>query len=255
MLNEIQRQLFQLFQDFNGFCKENSIEFVSAYGTVLGAKRHQGFIPWDDDIDVYMTISEYKKLLSILEKQDVESFRVDDWNHIEGYPYLFPKIVSKKGPRLKERAFQNSDYTGGLYIDIFILIPVPDNRVFRILQERKRYCMYCIHKLFFMDTMYRKILRFPQKILHSSLNIIKFINSYYSRATGVYGKKCAESISFKKKYIIDYACLFPIKYESFEGMEIPIPGKSEVYLKQVYGDYLTLPPEEERISNHDFIYQ
>ena len=255
MFSEMQKQLFKLFCDFNEFCKENNIEFVSAYGTVLGAVRHQGFIPWDDDIDVYMTIDEYKKLLAVLEHQSVKKFRVDDWNRVKGYPYLFPKIVSTEGPRLKEQAFQNLDYIGGLYIDVFILMPVSDNRVLRMLAEKKRYCMYCIHKLFFMDTMHRKILRLPQKIITAGVNIIRFTNSYYRNATRVYGKKCVESISFGEKYVIDYEWLFPIKHESFEGIDIPVPGKSEFYLKQIYGDYLSLPPEEERISNHSFIYQ
>ena len=131
-MNKLQSKQLQMLEKLIEIFESNGIKYWMAYGSVLGAIRHDGFIPWDDDIDVYINGRDYEKLQKIFNKNVIDGLRLDDSFLCDNYPFTFPKIISDDTVLIENR-LKNSEYKGGIYIDIFPLYSVNCNKIFRKL--------------------------------------------------------------------------------------------------------------------------
>ena len=253
-LKEHQKILLEALSAFDEVCKSNGINYSLAYGTMLGAVRHKGFIPWDDDVDVLMLRSDYEKFERVFgESEFKERYKLwgihDKENYFVGYAGKF----FDKRTRLIERLKRKVVY--GVYVDIFIVDELPES-------EAKS-------KVFL--TLYRYLSRLLQ-IFSRRAALFDGIRRWVRVAPDFYTiRKCVEAL-LRKKGGGDYAvttCIAGWDFEKvllsresignyelieFEGRQFKVFSGWDEILKKWYGEYWVLPPEEQRYSHPFEIY-
>ena len=245
----IQKVACDILRFFHRTCEENGISYSLAYGTMLGAIRHGGFIPWDDDIDVFMTQEEYKRLKEVFASED---FELLDWENDKKYPYLFPKI-RKKGTTLIERDISDLDYNLGVYIDIFVLYEVPNgalDRRIKALRTKVAYKLYRLKQLNLgaMGRATRTVARIVKPFL--SLNrLIAKNNRIYARSKGDHLR---DTSMLDPNTYLKTEEMRSVKKVAFEDIEAYVCENYHEMLTRQYGDYMQLPPEDQRVSVHNF---
>lgn len=248
--------IIRILDEFVRVCNDNGLKYYLGYGTALGAVRHNGMIPWDDDVDVIMPRQDYNRLLKIGNTVLKDGYRLAHYSMTEGYYYDIAKIED-----INTTLIERIDplYIGGVYIDVFPMDNVPSpieakfmlRKVNKIMNGYARYYMYPLPKKFFLKWMIYRIGRANYPIL-KKLNIWDKITSAYVDQDTV--------------YIHDFHCymnkgLFNMKVfgegteMTFEGKKYIIPAQYDAYLRQYYGDYMTPPPIECRNSGHHYLYE
>lgn len=243
---------------FTEVCEENNLRYYLGGGTLLGAVRHKGFIPWDDDIDVMMPRPDFQKFLSL-------SINNKNYNIIKpgtaGYYYNFAKLVDTR-TILEEKGIKLIDGLG-VYIDIFPLDGMPETpdarkKRFKELNSiRKRINNTCLLK--------PKFHRNP----FAYLNACRIYNSNKNVDLSSLQKKYLDSAlknSFDDSEFVFAAGgaygardIFPGKWFEkeielqFENLSVKAFNGYDFYLTQLYGDYMTLPPEDKRVTPHHSI--
>lgn len=255
--------LLNTFKDFLSFCKNNNLHYYAAFGTVLGAVRHKGFIPWDDDIDVYMPREDYERFLQMKDKMDGSGYEIIDLDN-KGY-FIYMAKFCNANTTLIEKIGQQPI---GVYIDVFPLDYYDEEYSKPLVKYNKYYFniwLYYAHsirtysmKLFascikkrefknigkiIVDVCYFRLFRYPTKYL---------IKKYFNRL------KSTPQTNFlwRYSYNIGESNVMPIEWfgkgkeADFEDIKIIIPENEDLYLKSNYGDYMKLPPEEKRVPRH-----
>lgn len=255
--------LVNILQAFVDFCNQHQLRYFMAYGSAIGAVRHHGIIPWDDDIDVHMPREDYKRLLT-LQKEIPTPYTLLNWDQ-PNYTIPFAKWAHTESTIWEVEEVHN---VWGLYIDIFPLdnVAKPEEAlVFKSKMDRYTYlCRHANHEwsisqakqairegrikdvlTILRDTYYFKRHR-AEYNSELKTHVQTFVNQqptsgdYTISTCGVYGKKEL----FQKAWFED--CI----RTKFEGIDVSIPIGYDAYLKQLYGDYMQLPPESARISHH-----
>lgn len=264
-LSDFQQALLVVFKQFVKYCEENGLTYYAAYGTLLGAIRHQGFIPWDDDIDVYMKREDYDKLIAKRYLLNASPYRISCI--LDGdSPYPFAKFYTTEGTIWEYKHFP---LIIGPWIDIF---PIDEgdlnNSTSNSLYNNLYYLMWKYRKSI-ADIKWKDILIDTIHLngFNGPINLIKKIR--YAPFKHIYLKKITECIEEVKKiksskFRIYTAGLIKEIYDKdlfketlvvpFEDMQISIPNGYHSILTASYGDYMQLPPEEKRVSNHDCFY-
>lgn len=246
--------LLKTFQAFDGFCKTHGLTYYTACGSLIGAVRHKGFIPWDDDIDVHMPIDSYNKFLSLKGKLDIP-YRIDDMRD-KGYYKPYAKFCDANTTIVEDK---DIPFVFGVFIDVFPLYKGNKEDCTSLLPLYRKYAWFyemATRKIFAKDFLYAyrsggiKALagRFKYLLLYKPFKgLFKW---KWSKIDG----KCQECDGdyyiiyhaylpnpFFRKEIFDKAISMP-----FESIECMVPVGYDEYLTQLYGDYMKLPPIEEQ---------
>lgn len=250
VLDKIQLELSKILMSVVETCNTNNINYILAYGTLLGAIRHSGFIPWDDDVDIFMTRDEYKKFKKLFKSDNLE---ILDWDDDKKYPYLFPKI-RKKDSVLIEKNISDLNYNIGLYVDVFILDEVPSGRIKEFFKKKRLLYNYKKYRLVTLNNSSINIimrpLAFIAKKVFSLNKLVRKINKIYStnkNSTKYRDVSMASSNSYFEKRFLNTTI-----NRKFCNLECKVPLEFDELLKKFYGDYMQLPKPEERVSNHSF---
>ena len=256
-LDEIKSIELKTLLYLDSFCKKHDIKYFVCAGTLLGAVRHGGFIPWDDDVDVAMLRSDYEKFKSVFTDNEGKYYLLDpEKNPLYLYPFL---KLCDRSTLIEERITRHSGVVMGVNIDIFPLDYIEENEeIFEQQQEK-------------ID-MYRSLATFVLNGAHQSSGIKKVFAMLADHCIHVVGKSqftraiIRESRKISKNHSNKVACLnwlyrgtiYPAyifdetSTVQFEQYSFPAPSVPSVYLACAYGDYMTLPPPEEQIRYHGF---
>jgi lipopolysaccharide cholinephosphotransferase len=127
-LRRMQLKMLEILDVFDHICRKHNIHYWLACGTLLGARRHGGFIPWDDDLDVYILQTDYKKLVSVLKEELPENLKVQTRETDKNYWYYFPKIRDVDSSFYDKNTETDKLNYQGIFIDIFPIEPMPKFR-------------------------------------------------------------------------------------------------------------------------------
>jgi len=258
--NLVQKRMGRMMFDFHAFLEEHGLPYYLWAGTLLGAVRHQGFIPWDDDLDIAMLRKDFDRLLELAD-QIPEPYRLccagRPGTH-ENFPYFFAKLEDTQ-TRLIENSIRHLGVPSGLYIDVFVLDTVPSNPLKRKLQFLQLDFWMMIRKLLLMDpkksrSVLKQILVKVVQKLFRLQNVLK----QAEKAARKYGDlPGAQVSSLAERYdtaqpLYDRGLLEDSTAANFEGYRFCIPKKYHEILTATYGDYMQLPPEDQRVGVHDY---
>lgn len=248
---KIQSKAAEMLNDLAALLEKNDIPFFLACGTTLGCIRHEGYIPWDDDVDIYIFGTDYPKLREVFAQQDTGNLRLHDGSTVADYPYSFPKVVASDTV-LVENGLKHLSYRCGVYIDVFPLIGISDNALVRTLQEKRRYFNYALLRMYYKkyDSTLRKCMGTVVRALISPKRVHESLYRQYIR--GCKGSYLIDAGTFGEQALMPQKWFSDAKQMSFESAMLPVPADYEAYLSHYYGDYMQLPPEDQRVSNHDF---
>lgn len=247
---EVKRIQLDILDDIAKFCKENGLRFFLAYGTLLGAVRHKGYIPWDDDIDIHMPRADYEKFIELYNSKngnnEVITHEINCKYHV---PYA---KVFRKGTFVDELFYRKSVF--GVYVDIFPIDGIKSKLQAYICGQCIRF-MYIKTSIFCdKQTLARKTrLLITKAILlpfseHLILKTIKKISTLYT--IDDCEKVCSFGSRTALREILPKTVFEDSETMTFEGKEYEIPKGYDIYLKSKYGNYMQLPPEKDRVSTH-----
>lgn len=257
-LDELRSELLKIMSFFHDFCEENNLKYFLVGGTLLGAVRHKGFIPWDDDIDVVMPRKDYEIFLKLNNKIH-QPFKLCHNSINKEYNHPFAKLVNSN---MKIENDTYIPFLSGVWIDVFPLDKTFENAYFqklhftlvkyvRILLAVKVGAFNKVHKPsvrfklvkmahFFLKIAPRSFFNFMFKLLELGPDKLCKENSNYANLYGAWGCKEVAPIS-----IFDDRKLYDFEKYKFWSIK-----DAHYWLSKVYGDYMILPPESEQIPTH-----
>ena len=264
-LKKLQKTELEILKDFDDLCRENGLSYFGGGGTAIGAVRHHGMIPWDDDIDVGLVRKDYEKFLRIAkQKKYSDKYRVINAETMENYPLMSTRWC-KKGTKFKEDALKNIDGDLGIFLDIYCFDNIPDNEILMQIHAWRSWVWGKLLILYWLDepvlyfggflgkaiTGICKAVHLGMRGLHVSP---RWLYRHTKRVTSCYDGKETKRVNYMHDprpciSIMDRKDIFPVKRVEFSGQEICVPANVEAYLERRFGDYMTLPPEDKR-HNH-----
>jgi len=264
-IDEYKKILKDMLAYVHKICIENDIHYFVAFGTLLGAVRHNGFIPWDDDIDIWMLGEDYERFVEILTANSPEYYIVSAENS-PYYYHMMTRICSNKGT-LELNGIIDIENLGP-YIDIFRLCKVTEN-----LEERLDYYKQLVDLnqdiRYTLPLKYYRKLRFKKKIF-AGVQCLKRLKKRFSPGvaglkeererlvckyqdceTSYYHSLPEFSVLDNRLFTIDE--IMNVETHSFEDIEVLIPKAYDKILTRKYGDYMKPLPEEKRVTRHHFV--
>lgn len=251
-VRDVQAKILEIMKYIDALCRANNITYYIMGGTALGAIRHGGFIPWDDDLDIFMTPSEYEKFKIVFNTENAEKYVLQEWKTTE--KYLEYAKVRMNGTTFIESAFKDrKDLHQGIYVDIMILHKVPKNKVL----QRVVYFESKFVTLFALSQRNWKPKSKLQELAISSLKILpcKFMSekSYrriykYDDLTSNYSYCYWITPAKFKNGLFDSSFFSDSIDVKFEDTQLMASSKIKEYLQYRYGDYMKMPPEKERLA-------
>ncbi len=246
-LTELQSVLTRMLKDLDSVCNKHNITYWLDCGTLLGAARHKGFIPWDDDIDVVMPREDYERFKEIAPEILPKNFYYQNKEIDTKYRYYWTKLRDRNSIAMETWEKDNEGkYHMGISMDIFPMDYV------------NNYKSYLFFKNWFVCRFKNKIFNFIMRIFRTLIvfvfrkkNIIKFANNHYSKNKS--GKYLAKGFDCPFRWYFKTEDVFPLKKLDFDGTKLWVPGNYHNYLTFLYGDYSKLPTEEQKISEWHYM--
>lgn len=256
-IRQLQLLELDILRAVDTLCRENGLTYYLGEGSLLGAVRHQGFIPWDDDLDILMPRADYERFLAL---RDQLPATLTVQHHTTVRPYWSPTIKVRllDNSRFAQRHIAHLTADNGPYIDIFPLDTVPDEDS---KAQRRQSFAFRVRRALLLAKAHVRPLKNAKNILW---RLLSHFVSYDRLFRGLDKSMTALSTPDGAYYVNNgsyYARLRVTapkewygtpRYVPFEDGEYPIPQQAEKLLCRIYGDYMTLPPESERGIHHHF---
>ncbi len=245
-LKPLQQKHCEIIQYLDAFCTENDIEWCLAFGSALGAKRHGGPIPWDDDADVYMTAKGYEKFRRLFhEKGDKERFYLQEMESVDGMVYM-PKL-RMNGTTFIEESLKDYDMHHGIYIDIFLLHECPPTK-WEKYKGIAATCYITLKRLSNRNYKKRKAVR--PLMLFLRLFPKKFgFKTAYKQLYKWDDKPQKQLVDWElytgnPKWFMDKDVILPPVRMDYDGHNFCVPHNVERYLEICYGEWQQIPSIE-----------
>lgn len=261
-LKALQDKLYEGLKQIHEICVENNIQYMLSGGSCLGAVRHNDFIPWDDDVDVMMYPEEWEKLEKVINEKHTDKFTLYSFKH----PKTLRKMVKIyiNNTRVVGLANKNWPNEKSLWIDVFLFENCPKNKVARKFRA-------LVHDVLYSLLNYKLLYKHPSDVIESKLNENKEMRRWYKRRrligffSNIFPKNFYMNwikklqrykketglicIPSAKKYCSEifekdfFKEVVPCK---FRDIEMYIPKNYDAYMRNIYGDYMQIPPENKR---------
>lgn len=259
-MNQMQERLLDILKWYHQYCIEHELKYYILGGSLIGAVRHKGFIPWDDDIDVGMPRKDYEKFLQLTSEKIINHYKVEkNGGSSKAYYYLFAKVYDTN-TTLVER--KQKTLKRGIYIDVFPLDGIGNSR-----DEAKRNFKKVVRLekiLYTRQCVFRRGRKWYKNIaiLASQLIPCCFIDEMKlyrlierrNRQNDFYHSKYVGNLvgSYYEKEIVPNKVFGEPKLYTFEDTVVYGVADYDTYLSQIYGDYMKLPPEGKRCTTHSY---
>ena len=257
-IREIQQMELGIMEYVHETCQKIGVKYFLAYGSLIGAVRHKGFIPWDDDMDICMLREDYEKLQDYLISNPDERYEVMSYKNNLNYVYPFMKVQDNQTYLLEEDVRIDSNM--GIYVDIFPVDGYEDDSVFkdkmtRLIKKRQLSC-YTFKGITNTKSLLNSLIRYISVIVFYFTNTNKYIRGIdeLAKSRKVDDYELVDYLIYKDmhKPVWKREWLKQTITGVFEGKEFMIPKNYHEILTSDYGDYMQLPPVELRFSHHDF---
>ena len=257
-MNELQEHLLDMMKWLHVFSVNNDIKYYANGGTALGAVRHEGFIPWDDDIDIMLPREDYEKLVGLMEGKIIDKYTIETpYSKSKDYLYTYSKFYDTTTTLIEN---VSNGLHRGIYIDIFPLDGVGNSKeeVMRTFKKIDKFNMFITSRV----CNWRKGRRLYKNL---AIVIAKLIPNFIidnKKLVQKFDKECRKksynnskfvvncSGDFRYKGIMDKSILGNPVEHVFEDTKIFVPQNVIGYLEQVFGDWEKLPPEDKRCTTH-----
>ena len=270
VLKAVQAVELNILKDFINICEKHSLEYFGIAGTGIGALRHQGFIPWDDDIDIGLPRKDYEKFLKYAKTELKDSYIVMNCEENENYPLMTTRLM-KKGTVFREFALKDVKCELGIFLDIYPFDNLSDNK------SKARRQM--LEAWFFSKLLILRNLPFPvvsakgwkRKIIHAICLIIHNLLKLLGLSKKKIYQRCKKigcrynNIPTKRiNYFYDTTPtmnvyyreeIYPLKKMKFEDLMLNFPKDMDRNLTNMYGDYMSLPPKEKRKNHYPYLLE
>ena len=247
---ELQNKILEIALYIDSVCEENDIDYCLMGGSALGAKRHGGFIPWDDDLDVFMTPTEYEKFRTVFqEKGDHKKYYLQEWGAVDGMVTI--SKIRMNGTTYLESDFKDWDIHQGIYVDIFILHTCPDHKLQQMWQ-----CLWAKYVIMkglairgynrrggFLGFALQVMAHLPDKmwVKYGLKQVYKYRDKDTKYFCNFMGKAVFKNAIYKREWFT------PTVYAPFEKVQMKVPENLHEFLSYRFGDYM-VPPSPERIK-------
>ena len=258
-MTKLQEKILNTMKAFDQVCRENGLQYYMLGGTMLGAVRHQGFIPWDDDADFGLPRAEYEALLRLPEEKVPAGYRLRHFSKESGIPYAFARLEDVNTTYIEARR-SGSGYVGGVYIDIF---PLDEDSSMSIRQRWKEFRVNVGKKLLYAHIAETGAVKHPVKrwvmgavTKHTSREkLVRKLDAMVKgpQTEGKRGAKCRYSNylgHWGRKESVPYKVFGAKKEYVFEGMRFYGPADGTAYLTSLYGADYMVPPADGMRKGH-----
>ena len=254
-LRKLQLSELDMLIELDKLCRENNIKYIIDAGTLLGAVRHGGFIPWDDDIDIRMLREDYDKFCEVCKTQLDEKFFLQTYKTDPGYRWGYARIL-KNGTEYRRANHDEIKSKNGIFIDVFPNDNLPENGLgYKLCTCLSWLCRKALYSEVGRNQAKKSINRvgfrildlFPKKWAHNTLEFLvdKYRNSDTKKVRCFGWGSSEETIGFQKEWMEDICDI------EFEGLNVKAPVKTHEFLVHSFGeDYMTPPPEDKRVPGH-----
>lgn len=255
MLKDIHSIQLEMLKAVDSICKKHNLRYYAIGGTCLGAVRHKGFIPWDDDIDIGMPRTDYNRFLEIAKEELDSDFFLQTYKSDKDYFFSYAKLRNSNTTFIEE-SLKNLNLNHGIFIDIFPLDGIGNSKFIGMINAK-------IIKFYHYILCFKMI---PEYRLGNFIG--RYVKKLLSKISKYKINKKIEVISSKRnydssKYVVNYfgaygwreivpSFLFGegVSLE-FEDIEIKVPKHYDSYMTRIYGNYMQLPPPEKRQNIHN----
>lgn len=265
VLQRVHELELKIALEIRRICEKHHIPYFLTAGTLLGAIRHGGFIPWDDDMDIGMLRSDYDRFLRACQEELGDAYFLQTWDTDPEYPFSFAKI-RLNGTHFVEGFSQAGTMHDGIFVDIFPFDSAPDEKIARKLQGYKYFL--CKRLLWIkkglgtnMKSPFSQAVKYYLFRFLSCFFSYRHLKAYFQKVQTKYNHLHTQKIVTDGSYpysreSIDRCWAEHLTTVSFEGEEFTTYQDWEAYLRTFYGDYMQLPPEDKRnrhlLLNVDF---
>ena len=260
-MNEIQAKLLDMMKWFHAYCEENGLRYYALGGTALGAVRHGGFIPWDDDLDVGMPRADYDRINALCENGTGNAhYRIEAPGQNRDFIYPFCKAYDTETTLVENARIK---VKRGVYIDIFPLDGIGNTK-----EESEKNYRRINRDISLLNTKICALRRGGRPFRNFFIIVGRMIPDFLVSRDGLIEKINRKGAArpydeyayvanlfgeWKANEISERACFGTPTLCKFEDTEIYIPEMSDAYLTTLYGDWRKLPPEDKRVSHHDYL--
>lgn len=260
LLNKVHSKIVLIAEEIKRICEANAIKYFLIGGTLLGAVRHTGFIPWDDDMDIGFLREDYEKFVCACKTGLSKGFELIT-DEMDGYGLPFVKI-QMKGTTFQEESAPHYACGNGIYVDCFPIDKMPDGRIQRKLQEiillLLRYAL--LKKNGYTDLgATRGIKRFLANVytaFFSKKALTKQLQkccTRYNKCNTEYYMNCGSAYRYGKEIFPNASLQGDLPEMKFENTSFAVPKDEKKILTQLYGDYMKFPPEDKRYNRHGIV--
>lgn len=242
-LREAQLRLLGILRAVDGVCRSNGIEYFLSSGTLLGAMRHGGFIPWDDDADIEMPLEDYRRFLEVAPNELPEHMKIQNSKTDPSFLLTFSKVRDiSTGATDADNALGGHYNIGGYFLDVFPIAPSTSAMLHYLYGKLTYWGILAVNRAY-GTPLYRPVLSLHGGI-HAALGAVSRI--LQPLHPGGRLRHLSPSTFPKPRYADE---VFPTGEIEFEGYRFKAPRDCDAYLRRIYGDYMSLP-DPDRIEKH-----
>lgn len=254
-IDEIKEVELGVMDYIHNICKEKGINYSLAYGSLLGAVRHRGFIPWDDDLDIALKRDEYDKLYQAILEDNNSIYKIVSWENDSRYPYPFYRVYDSR--TVYENNYIQNDIELGICVDVFPFDDYKDvNKEITKLDMYRRLSVYTLYGIRNKEAGIKNIVRYLMLVVFRLTRVKTWNKKLNDCSKAPVDGEYIDYLMESKKYItkLDAKALDEVVECKFEDRVYNIPKDYDHILTTIYGsDYMEIPSLEKRIQHDDFV--